>query len=202
MTPIVACYLSGVSATVAPSMTAAEYLAWEREQTERHHYVRGEVFAMAGGSPRHNALGLRVGGKLDAAFGEGPCHALSADQRVAIREGEHYVYPDVTVVCGPRQFAPGTKDTLVNPAVVVEVLSKSTEAYDRGGKWDDYRQIPSLTDYVLVSQSSPHIEHFQRADSGEWHYRVAVAGGRVTLTNGARLEVDEVFRGVFDLEGE
>lgn len=197
-----ACYLPSVSATPAPRMTATEYLAWEREQGERHHYLRGEVFAMAGGSPRHNALCLRVGGKLDAAFEGGPCHALSSDQRVAIREGEHYVYPDVTVVCGPRLFAAGTKDTLINPTVVVEVLSKSTEAYDRGAKWDDYRQLPSVTDYLLVSQSSPRIEHYQRADGGEWHYRVAAAGGRVTLTNGAVLDVDAVFRGVFELEGE
>jgi len=182
-------------------MTAAEYLAWEREQPERHHFLRGEVFAMAGGSPRHNALSLRIGGRLDAVFGDGPCRAFSSDQRVAVREGEHYVYPDVTVVCGRREFAAGTKDTLDNPSVLVEVLSKSTAAYDRGEKWDDYRQLPSVTDYLLVSQSSPRIEHFQRGE-GEWHYRVAVAGGRVTLTNGAVLELDAVFRGVFELEGE
>jgi Uma2 family endonuclease len=183
-------------------MTPVEYLAWERDQTERHHYLRGEVFAMAGGSARHNALGLRVGGKLDAAFGDGPCRAFSSDQRVAVRDGEHYVYPDVTVVCGRREYARGTKDTLVNPSAVVEVLSKGTEAYDRGAKWDDYRQIPSLTDYLLVSQSAPQIEHFQRRDDGEWHYRVAGAGGRVTLATGVVLDVDSVFRGVFELEGE
>jgi Uma2 family endonuclease len=182
-------------------MAAAEYLAWEREQSERHHYLRGEVFAMAGGSPRHNALGAAVIGDLRNAFRGGPCRAFTSDQRVAIRDGEHYVYPDVTVVCGPLEFAADTKDTLVNPTVVVEVLSRSTEAYDRGAKWDDYRQLPSVTDYLLVSQASPRIEHFQRGD-GEWHYRVAGAGGRVTLTSGAVLEVDALFRGVFDLEGE
>ena len=182
-------------------MSAAEYLAWEREQPERHHYLRGEVFAMAGGSARHNALGAAVIMELGLAFRGGPCRPFTSDQRVAIREGEHYVYPDVTVVCGSLEFAAGTRDTLVNPTVVVEVLSRSTEAYDRGAKWDDYRQLPSVTDYLLVSQTAPRIEHFQRGD-GEWHYRVAVPGGRVTLTNGAVLEVDAVFRGVFDLEGE
>jgi Uma2 family endonuclease len=182
-------------------MTAAEYLAWEREQPERHHYVRGEVFAMAAGSARHNALGARVIARLDAAFGDGPCRAFTLDQRVAVREGEHYVYPDVTVVCGRLELAAGTKDTLVNPSVLVEVLSKGTASYDRGAKWDDYLQLPSLTDYLLVSQSSARIEHFQR-DDGEWRYRVALAGGRVTLTNGAVLEVDAVFRGVFELEGD
>ncbi len=182
-------------------MTAVEYLAWEREQPERHHYLRGEIFAMAGGSARHNALGAAVIMELGIAFRGGPCRPFTSDQRVAIREGEHYVYPDVTVVGGRLEFAVGTKDTLVNPTVVVEVLSKSTEAYDRGAKWDDYRQLPSVTDYLLVSQASPRIEHFQRGD-GEWHYRVAAAGGRVTLTSGAVLDVDAVFRGVFDLEGE
>jgi Uma2 family endonuclease len=183
-------------------MSPAAYLAWEREQRERHHYVRGEIFAVAGGSPRHNALCTRLGGKLDAAFGDGPCRVFSSDQRVAIGEGEHYVYPDVTVVCGPREYAAGTKDTLTNPTAVIEVLSKGTEAYDRGAKWDDYRQLSSLTDYLLVSQSSPHVEHFQRAEGGEWRYRVASAGGRVVLASGAALEVDAIFRGMFDLEGE
>jgi Uma2 family endonuclease len=183
-------------------MTATEYLAWEREQPERHHYLRGEVFAMAGGSPRHNALSTRIGGKLDAAFGGGPCHALSSDQRIAVREGEHYVYPDISVVCGRLEFAAGTRDTITNPSVVIEVLSKATEAYDRGAKWDDYRQLHSLTDYLLVSQGVARIEHFRRAEGDEWHYRVAVAGDHVTLTDGTVLEVDAVFQGMFELEGE
>ena len=140
-------------------------------------------------------------GILGNAFRGGSCRIFTSDQRVAIREGEHYVYPDVTVVCGRLEFAAGTKDTIVNPTVVVEVLSKSTEGYDRGAKWEDYRQLPSVTDYLIVSQTSPRLEHFQRGED-EWHYRVAVAGGRVTLTNGAVLEVDAVFRSVFDLEGE
>jgi Uma2 family endonuclease len=197
----IACYLPCVSATAAPHRTAAEYLAWEREQPERHHYLRGEVFAMAGGSARHNALGAAVIGELRSAFRGGPCRPFTSDQRVAVREGEHYVYPDVTVVCGRLELAAGTKDTITNPTVVVEVLSKTTEAYDRGAKWDGYRQLPSVTDYLLVSQSSARIEHYERGE-GEWHYRVAVAGGRVTLTNGAVLEVDAVFRGVFELEGD
>ncbi len=190
-----------MSANVASRLSAAEYLAWEREQAERHGYLRGEVFAMAGGSPRHNAIGAAVIVELRNAFDGGPCRAFTSDQRVAIRDGEHYVYPDVTVVCGRLELAADTKDTLVNPSVVVEVLSRATEAYDRGAKWEDYRQLPSVTDYLLVSQAAARIEHFQRGD-GEWHYRVAVAGGRVTLTRGAVLEVDAVFRGVFDLEGE
>jgi Uma2 family endonuclease len=183
-------------------MTAAEYLAWEREQPERHHYWHGEVFSMAGGTPRHAALIAAVTVELGVGHRAGPCRTLSTEMRIVADEGEHYVYADASVACGPMQLASGTKDVLANPSVVVEVLSKSTEAYDRGKKWDGYRQIASVGDYLLVSQSVPRIEHFQREASGEWHYRVVGAGGRVSLKTGAVVEVDSVFRGVFELEGE
>jgi Uma2 family endonuclease len=102
------------------------------------------------------------------------------------------------------ELASGTEDTLANPTIVVEVLSKSTEAYDRGLKWEGYRGILSLADYLLVSQSKVQIEHFQRERSGngEWHYRVVEAGGRVVLSNGAAFDVDAVYRGAFDFKGE
>jgi Uma2 family endonuclease len=183
-------------------MTAVEYLAWEREQTERHEYVHGEVFAVSGGSPRHAALIAAVTAELVIHHRGGPCRALSTDQRIVAQDGEHYVYADASVVCGEMQLAAGTNDVLANPTVVVEVLSKSTEGYDRGKKWDGYQKIPSLTDYLLVSQSAPHIEHYQRAEGGEWRYRVAGEAGRITLKNGASLEVDVIYRGVFDLKGD
>jgi Uma2 family endonuclease len=183
-------------------MTAQEYLAWEREQPDRHHFLGGEVFAMAGGTPRHSALGAAIILELGVALRGGPCRVMSGDLRVALHGGEHYVYPDASVVCGRMEFAEGTKDVLTNPTVVVEVLSKSTEAYDRGLKWDGYRQLPSVTDYLLVSQSSPRIEHYRREAGGDWHYRVAVAGGRMTLASGAVVEVDAVFKGALEIEGE
>jgi Uma2 family endonuclease len=183
-------------------MTALEYLAWEREQKERHEYVHGEVFAMSGGSPRHAALIAAVTIELGVAHRGGPCRVLSTDQRIVAEEGEHYVYADVCVVCARIELARETKDVLANPAIVVEVLSKSTEAYDRGKKWDGYQKIASVTDYLLVSQAAPRIEHYRREASGEWHYRVAVAGGRVALTSGAVLDVDAVYKGSFELEGD
>lgn len=183
-------------------MTAAEYLAWERVQTQRHEYLHGEVFCMAGGSPRHAALIAAITGELVAVHRGGPCRVLSTDQRIVAEEGEHYVYADVSVVCGPMKLAAGTHDVLVNPAVVVEVLSKSTEAYDRGKKWEGYQKLASVTDCLLVSQSTPHVEHYQRQDGGTWRYRVAAAGGRVVLATGATVDVDEVYRGVFELEGD
>jgi Uma2 family endonuclease len=183
-------------------MTASQYLAWEREQPERHEYWHGEVFCMAGGSPRHAALIAAVTIELGLALRERSCRVLSTDQRIVAEDGEHYVYADVSVVCGRMQLATGTNDVLANPTLVVEVLSKGTEAYDRGKKWEGYQRIPSLTDYVLVSQSAVHVEHFQREDGGEWRYRVAAAGGRVTTKNGASFDVDAVYRGVFELEGD
>ncbi len=182
-------------------MTVDAYLTWEREQNERHEYVHGEVFAMSGGSPRHAALIAAMTTELSVAHRGGPCRVLSTDQRIVAVDGEHYVYADVSVVCGRMVLAQGTEDVLANPAIVVEVLSKSTEAYDRGKKWEGYQTVPSVTDYLLVSQSSAHVEHYQREGSGEWRYRVAVAGGRVTLTGGAVIHVDAVYEGAFQLPG-
>jgi Uma2 family endonuclease len=183
-------------------MTAAEYLAWEREQPERHGYLDGEVFCMSGGTARHAALQSAATIELGIAHREAPCRVLGTDMRIVAEDGIHYVYADATVVCGRMQFAPDTKDTLANPSVVVEVLSKSTEAYDRGRKGEGYRKIPSLTDYVLVSQSRPHVEHYQRLDGGEWHFREAGPGGRVRLATGGVLEVDALYRGAFEIDGE
>jgi len=183
-------------------MSAAQYLAWEPDQRERHEFFRGEVFAMAGGTPRHNALSAAVTIELGVARRGGKCRVLSADQRILAREGEHYVYADASVVCGAVELARGTSDVLANPSVVIEVLSKRTEAYDRGLKWESYRELSSVTDYLLLSQSAPRIEHYRREASGEWHYRVVPPGGRVTLTNGAAIAVDTISSGVFELEGE
>jgi len=182
-------------------MSAAEYLSWEPEQLERHEFSCGEVYATAGGSPRHNALSAAVTIELGLALRGGKCRVLSADQRIVARDGEHYVYADASVVCGTLELAPGT-DVLANPGVIVEVLSKRTEAYDRGLKWESYRELESVSDYLLLSQTAPRIEHYRREASGEWHYRVVPAGGRVTLTNGATITVDAVYSGAFELDGE
>jgi Uma2 family endonuclease len=125
---------------------------------------------------------------------------LSSDQRIGLRRSK-YVYPDVTVVCGPIETEVGADDVIVNPGVVVEVISASTEQYDRGAKWDGYRRIGSLTDYVLVSQSRPQIEVFQRQPGGTWSYRVCGPGERAPLTSGAVLDVDALFDAGMALPG-
>lgn len=183
-------------------MTASEFLAWEREQVDKHELHDGEVLAMAGGSVRHNALAAAIVGELRAALRGTGCVVLTSDQRIAPRRKQRYVYPDVSVVCGARELEEGTNDVLANPGVVVEVLSKSTERRERGEKWEGYRRIPSLTDYVLVSQSRTLLEQFQRQKDGSWRYAVAEAGEKLSLANGAVLGVDAIYDGVMALEGD
>jgi Uma2 family endonuclease len=184
------------------NLSPAAYLAWERAQPIRHEYFRGDVFAKSGGSPRHNALGASLTASLHASLAGKGCHVLSSDQRIGFPGGDRYVYADVTVVCGPVELQAGTSDVLANPGTVVEVLSTSTEPYDRGLKWESYQGIESVLDYVLVSQTEPRIEHFRRETDGTWVYRATGAGGQVTLTNGAVLDVDRIFVGALALPGD
>lgn len=184
------------------SMTAAEYLEWERGQTEKHEYHLGEIFAMAGGSLRHNYLAGRVLVLLSTVLQGKPCHAFPSDQKVSVERGQRYVYPDVVVVCGGIRVEPGTTDVLDNPMVVVEVLSSSTEKFDRGDKWAAYQRLESLKDYLLVSQSIAQIEHFQRQSDGAWRYQLVEVGGSIELSNGARLSVAEFYVGAFDVPGD
>ncbi|HVK75265.1 MAG TPA: Uma2 family endonuclease [Kofleriaceae bacterium] len=183
-------------------VTPSEYLAWEREQRARHEYFDGEVFAMAGGSMRHNALCGAVVETLRTALRGRGCFVMTSDQRVAMDHGRRYVYPDVTGVCGEILMQPDARDVLLNPAILVEVLSASTEQYDRGLKWEGYQRIPSLTDYILASQAEARIEIFRRGADGAWTYRAVGAGERLTLTGGVELDVDAIYAGAFELPGD
>jgi Uma2 family endonuclease len=183
-------------------LTAAEYLAWEREQPVKHEFFHGEVFAMAGGRPRHNALAISVGAELRATLRSRGCAVLSSDQRLAFPPDARYVYPDVTVICGAPAFQPGTTDVITNPSVLVEVLSSSTEEYDRGLKWAGYQSIASLTDYLLVALAEVRIEHYRRNADRSWTFRPAGPGERIALTGGGELAVDAIYAGVFELPGD
>ena len=154
---------------------------------------------MASGSPRHNLLSGAAVAELRAALRGKGCHVLTSDQRISAKAGERYVYADAVVVCGSVQTEPGTSDVLANPSVVVEVLSRSTEAFDRGDKWDAYQRLPSLSDYLLVAQTVAQIEHYQREVGGSWRYRRLEAGDTLTLSNGATMAIDAVYEGAFAL---
>jgi Uma2 family endonuclease len=150
--------------------TEDEYLALEARAETKSELINGEIVAMAGASPKHNALAMNVGAALRQRFRErqARCVVYSSDQRVNVPETGLYTYPDVTITCGGARFHPKQPATLVNPRVIVEVLSRSTEGYDRGPKFAHYQMTPSLVEYVLVSQNERRIDHFRRLESGQW----------------------------------
>ena len=148
--------------------TAEEYLALERQAQYKSEYCAGEIFAMAGASRWHNLIVANVIGELRLQLKGRPCTTYPSDMRVKISPTGLYTYPDVTVVCGEAQFEDTRQDTLLNPTLIVEVLSESTEAYDRGGKFAHYRKLPTLLEYVLITQTKPHIEHYIRQPDHRW----------------------------------
>ncbi len=147
-----------------------EYFAREDVSEHRSEYYCGDVFAMAGGTPNHNRITLNLASLLNLQFREGSCEAFASDLRVQVEKDIHYT-PDIAVVCGDIKFAEGRSDTIVNPVVIVEVLSESTKDYDRGSKFTAYRNIETLTDYLLVEQDSVHIEYFSKESDGTWRLR-------------------------------
>ncbi len=182
-------------------LTPAEYLAWERAQTDKHEYHDGDVFAMAGGSPRHNWIAGNIQSALKRALDD-TCFTFTSDQRILFDEGRRYVYPDVSVVCGPIVLQDGTSDVVANPSILVEVLSSTTEQYDRGLKWEGYQRLPSLTAYLLVAQHEVRIEQYVRAPDRGWFYRAYGAGERLALPNGAQLDVDAIYARAFELPAD
>ena len=178
-----------------PYLTAAEYLAFERESKERHEYFDGEVFAMSGASRRRNLIVFNLVGLLRDHLKRGPCEAYLNDMRVRIAPTGLYAYPDVIVVCDEPQFEDDHVDTLLNPTVLIEVLSKSTEGYDRGEKFEPYRKLPSLRAYIFFSQEAVHPERFVRQEAGRWEFTEAT-GTAASLpidALGAALELAEVY---------
>ena len=148
--------------------TAEEYLALERQAECKSEYYAGDIFAMAGASRWHNLIVTNVVRELSLQLKERPCTTYPSDMRIKISPTGLYTYPDVTVVCGEAQFEDTQQDTLLNPTLIVEVLSEYTEAYDRGGKFAHYRKLTSLMEYVLIAQTKPHVEHYVRQPDNRW----------------------------------
>src|SRR5262245_7965092 len=149
-------------------LTPEEYLAIERKATYKSEYVNGEMFAMSGASPRHVLIVTNVVAELRQQLKQRPCTVYSTDLRVKVRPTGLYTYPDVIVVCGQPQFDDEQQDTMLNPTVIVEVLSESTKDYDRGGKFEHYRSLMSLAEYILIAQDKSHVEHFVRQPDNRW----------------------------------
>ena len=154
-------------------LTPEEYLAIERKAASRSEYLSGEMFAMAGATRRHNRIVTNLVTALDNQLKARPCNVYSNDMRVRINATGLYTYPDVVVTCGEELFQDDNNDVLLNPVVIIEVLSESTEAYDRGKKFEHYQQVESLAAYLLISQNPWRLEQFVRQTAGEWLYSQA-----------------------------
>ena len=145
-----------------------EYLALERKASVRSEYLDGDMVAISGGSREHNLIVTNVVGELRLQLKNRPCEIYASDMRVKVSETGLYTYPDVVVVCGPPRFEDAAVDTLLNPTLLIEVLSDSTESYDRGQKFGHYRKIPSLLEYLLVAQNQYRVEQFAAQPEGPW----------------------------------
>ena len=178
--------------------TYVEYLAFEASSNVKHEFLAGQIYAMAGGTPEHAALAAAVIGLLFQALRGGRCRAYDADLRVRTSTGLA-TYPDVTVICGPRERDREDDQAVTNPTLIVEVLSRSTEEYDRGDKFEHYKNIRSLQQYVLVSYPEPHVEIWTRGQGDVWTPAHAGEGDVARLTAiGARLDVRELYEAAAD----
>jgi Uma2 family endonuclease len=149
-------------------MTAEEFLAFERSSDEKHEYYDGVVVAMSGAKRAHNTISTNMTGLLWQQLKGKDCENFSSDMRVFVPKTRLYAYPDIVVVCGELQFLDDVPDTLTNPLVIIEILSDSTESYDRGKKFENYRAIDSLREYVLVSQDRAAIDKYVKHSDGFW----------------------------------
>lgn len=176
--------------------TYADFLAHEEASADKHEFLEGDIYAMAGGTPEHAALSVAISTMLSIHLGlSGPCRVFSSDLRVRVLATSLVTYPDVTVVCGALERDPESRVTVTNPTVVVEVSSSGTEEWDRGEKREQFQQIRSLNEILVVCHREPLLEVWRREPDGTWAHDVAKAGQSVRLTSiGCELAVDEVYR--------
>lgn len=155
-------------------VSPADYLDFEREAFEKHEFINGEIVAMAGASEKHNIIASNLFLEIGIQLKNTKCRAFASDMRVKAVKAKksNYYYPDIVITCGERKFEDGRRDVLLNPAVIVEVLSKSTRLKDRNEKLASYFASETLTDYVLVEQDSMHVEHYSRIDRENWNIRL------------------------------
>jgi Uma2 family endonuclease len=158
-----------MTAQPIPYVTEAEYLRHERASTLKHEYYAGQIYAMAGASEAHNLIAMNIAALLRARVRGSDCRAYPSDMRIKVQQTGLNTYPDFSIVCGEPSFAePDKRDTLINPSLIIEILSPSTESYDRGEKFQHYRTIETLREYILVAQNKYRIERFVRNEHNEW----------------------------------
>ena len=184
-----------VSKLEKPQFTAREYLELERQSSEKHDFAFGEIFAMTGATARHVAIVSNLVRELGNQLLQRPCQVYSSDLRLCVDADHRYAYPDVVVVCSPPRFLDNTLDTLLNPDLIVEVLSESTRNYDRGDKFQQYRGILSFREYLLVDQEKIHVERYSKQNDGTWSlWETDSSADVVNLDSiGVALPVSEIY---------
>jgi Uma2 family endonuclease len=179
----------------SPRFTPEEYFAWEEQQAVKHEYIDGEVYAMSGGTTNHSEIASNFNFLLKAHLRGGNCRVLNSDARVSIQASDNYVYPDVSVTCDERDR--NNAQFISHPCLIVEVLSPSTEGYDRGKKFEMYRRSNSLRDYVLVSAERVAIDLFHKDDQGGWQFISYTLGDMVELESiNLSFPIEQLFEGV------
>jgi Uma2 family endonuclease len=173
----------------------ADYLALEASSNVKHEFLDGQIYAMAGGTPEHAALAAAMIGILFDRLRRGRCRIHDSDLRIRVLATGLATYPDATVVCGPLERDPADENAVTNPTLIVEVLSRSTEEYDRGDKFEHYKRIPSLRQYVLVSHRAREIEVWTRGETGAWAGVTAHDGEEAVLVSiDARIDVRDLYQ--------
>lgn len=175
-----------------------EYLAMEREATDRHEYYKGEVFLMSGASFKHNVIEDNIRVLIGSHLKGKNCRSFGSNLRVHIPSNTLYTYPDVLIVCDEPKFADDVFDTLLNPSVLIEILSPSTANYDRGTKWDLYREIESLKEYILLDSTAVHLVHYTKNSDGTWTLSELKSKEQsfTMPTIGLQLSMADVYEGV------
>lgn len=174
-------------------VSAGAYLASERAGTTKHELWRGEVFAMAGASYTHNRIVANLLAALRDGLASGSCVALPSDMKVRVPSREAFVHPDASIVCDPPEFFDASRDVLTNPAAVFDVLSESTERFDRGAKFVGYRSIASLCECMFIAQHERRCEHYTRRPDGSWVLQEYAGDGTITLACGGTLALGSLY---------
>jgi len=179
-----------------PGSSYADYLHGETTSDAKHVWVGGEIFAKSGASRRHNRIATHLLGELFIQLRATPCRPVNSDQRIRVDAADASFYPDVTVICGDDVVSEVDPEALTNPTIVFEVLSPSTEAWDRGGKFAALQQLPSLTHYVLVAQERRRVEVYERHTAERWTLTVLHEGSLKLAAHGLSLPLEQLYDGV------
>lgn len=184
--------------TALKRITPQEYLIRERKASIKSEFYQGEIFAIGGGSANHSVIAANFVREAGNALRDKPCIVFNSDLRLQVQSTGLYTYPDATIVCGELLFDDDHCDTLLNPTVIVEVLSDSTEKYDRGKKSNHYRQIASLKELILIAQDRSHVERFTRQPNGDWlfHEQKELTADFELKSLGISIAISELYRGV------